>query len=203
MKAFWDQRYGQEIYAYGETPNEYFKKSIKSLSPGKLLMPAEGEGRNAVYAATLGWDVTAFDLSDQGKRKADALADKHHVQINYIVGDCSELSFPKNSFDAIGLIYAHFPALVKSQYHRQLVSYLRQEGTIIFEGYSKQHTQYQHTNPKAGGPKEVDMLFDIQEIKKDFSDFHFSELIEEEINVKEGVYHDGKAMVIRFSARKK
>jgi 2-polyprenyl-3-methyl-5-hydroxy-6-metoxy-1,4-benzoquinol methylase len=203
MKAFWDQRYSQEEYAYGETPNEYFKKSIGSLPPGKLLMPAEGEGRNAVYAATLGWDVTAFDLSDQGKRKAEALASKHHVQIDFHVGDCSELTFPKNSFDAIGLIYAHFPAAVKSQYHRRLVEYLRQDGTIIFEAYSKHHIQYQQNNPKVGGPGEIDMLFSIQEIKNDFFDFHFTYLSEVEIDVREGLYHDGKAMVIRFLGSKK
>lgn len=203
MKAFWDQRYSQEEYAYGETPNEYFKKALGSLIPGKLLMPAEGEGRNAVYAATLGWKVTAFDLSDQGKRKAEALAAKHQVHIEYIVGDLCALSFPEKSFDAIGLIYAHFPAAVKSLYHQQLTTYLRPQGSVLFEAYSKHHMAYQTTNPMAGGPKDVDMLFSLEEIKHDFQAFDYDELMEQEIFVKEGVYHEGHAMVIRFSARKK
>ena len=114
MKAFWDQKYSQADYAYGELPNEYFKNSINGLTPGRILMPADGEGRNGVYAATLGWEVDAFDLSDEGKRKAEALAGKQNVKINYLVGECAEMSYSKDTFDAIGLIYAHFPAAVKS-----------------------------------------------------------------------------------------
>ena len=67
MKEFWDQRYSQKEYAYGETPNEYFRNQITSLTPGKILMPADGEGRNGVFAATLGWKVDAFDISTEGK----------------------------------------------------------------------------------------------------------------------------------------
>ena len=56
MKEFWDTRYAEIDFAYGKTPNTFFKDSIDKLTPGKLLLPADGEGRNAVYAATKGWD---------------------------------------------------------------------------------------------------------------------------------------------------
>ena len=61
MKEFWNERYSQEAYAYGTEPNAFFKSRIDQLSPGKLLLPAEGEGRNAVYAATKGFEVSAYD----------------------------------------------------------------------------------------------------------------------------------------------
>ncbi|MDZ4747986.1 MAG: class I SAM-dependent methyltransferase [Saprospiraceae bacterium] len=203
MKAFWDQRYSQEGYAYGDTPNAYFKNTIRDLTPGKILLPAEGEGRNALYASSLGWDVYAFDISGQGKQKAESLARKHDVKIKYTIGDCGEISYPGNTFDAIGLIYAHFEALLISIYHRHLMEYLKPGGILIFEAYSKNHTAYQHINPKAGGPGHADMLYDINMIKLDFPDVDFIALKEEEIMQQEGKYHSGKGMVIRFFGKKK
>ena len=69
-REFWDERYANEEFVYGKLPNKYFKEKIVELSVGKALFAAEGEGRNAVYAATLGWEVTAFDQSLSAKKKA-------------------------------------------------------------------------------------------------------------------------------------
>lgn len=203
MKAFWDQRYSSETYAYGETPNEYFKNQISGLTPGKILMPADGEGRNGVFAATLGWEVDAFDISTEGKRKADLLADKHQVSIHYVIGPCTELSYPVNSFDAIALIYMHLPPSMMAECHRQLLEYLKPGGVIIFEAYSKKHHEYQLINPTAGGPRDMDMLFDMEQIKREFPSITFSTLREEEVDLQEGQFHEGKAMVIRFTGKKK
>jgi 2-polyprenyl-3-methyl-5-hydroxy-6-metoxy-1,4-benzoquinol methylase len=203
MKEFWDQRYSQKAYAYGETPNEYFRNQITALTPGKILMPADGEGRNGVYAATLGWEVEAFDISTEGKRKAELLADKHKVSIHYVTGACSSLSYPENSFDAIALVYMHLPPSIMAECHRQLVGYLKPGGVIIFEGYSKKHIAYQRTNPNAGGPRDLDMLFDLAQIKREFPSITFTTLSEEEIDLQEGEFHQGKAMVIRFTGKKK
>lgn len=203
MKEFWDQRYSQKEYAYGETPNEYFRNQITSLTPGKILMPADGEGRNGVFPATLGWKVDAFDISTEGKRKAELLADKHKVNIHYVIGACGQITFPENSFDAIALIYMHLPPAFMAECHRQLVEYLKPGGVIIFEGYSKKHIAYQHANPTAGGPRDIDMLFDIAQIQREFPSISFTSLSEEEIDLQEGQFHEGKAMVIRFTGKKK
>ena len=69
MKEFWNERYAAENYVYGTLPNTFFKYELSRLRPGKILLPAEGEGRNAVYAAEQGWDVYAFDYSHEAKRK--------------------------------------------------------------------------------------------------------------------------------------
>ncbi|MEO8109907.1 MAG: class I SAM-dependent methyltransferase [Ginsengibacter sp.] len=199
----WNERYSKEEFAYGEQPNDYLKEQLDKLDVGSILFPAEGEGRNAVYAAKLGWKVSAFDISVEGKKKALRLAEGHHVKIDYQVGELQELNYKTGEFDAIGLIYAHFPAEIKSLYHKTLDKYLRKGGVIIFEAFSKKHIDYNSKNAKVGGPKEIDMLFSIDEIKADFINYDFEELTETEIGLSEGLFHNGKGSVIRFIARKK
>lgn len=106
----WNERYSKEEYAYGEEPNEYLQTQLQKLSPGKILFPAEGEGRNAVFAAKLGWQVSAFDISMEGQKKAIRLAEKNHVVIDYKVGSLDSMNYNDEEFDAIALIFAHFPA---------------------------------------------------------------------------------------------
>jgi SAM-dependent methyltransferase len=203
MKERWNERYANPEYAYGEEPNAYFKLQLDKLTPGSILMPAEGEGRNAVYAATKGWAVDAFDQSDAGRDKALALAERNDTKITYQVGELHEVSYAANSYDAIGLIYAHFPAAVKSAYHKELIKYLKPGGHVIFEAFSKNHLAYKKADPKVGGPDDIDMLFSIEEIQHDFEGFEITELKEEVIELKEGLYHMGKGSVIRFTGRKK
>lgn len=203
MKERWNKRYANPEYAYGEEPNTYFKQQLDKLNPGSILMPAEGEGRNAVYAATKGWAVDAFDQSDAGRDKALALAERNGTKITYQVGELHEVKYNESSYDAIGLIYAHFPAAVKSAYHKELIKYLKPGGYVIFEAFSKNHLAYKKADPKVGGPDDIDMLFSIEEIQHDFAGFEITELSEEVIELKEGLYHMGKGSVIRFTGRKK
>lgn len=202
MKKIWDERYSNEAFAFGENPNEFLKETLPQFIPEKALFAAEGEGRNAVFAAGLGWEVSAFDLSEFGKMKAEKLAIKNKVNIDYTVGDIQTLKYDANSFDALVMIYAHFPASMKSSCHQKLISYLNPGGIVIFEAFSKNHIQYNSINPKVGGPKDIDQLYSIEEIKKDFKDFEIIELIETETDLSEGLYHIGKGSVIRFVGRK-
>lgn len=203
MKEKWDDRYRNEEFAYGEQPNNYLKEQLSKFPVGSILFPAEGEGRNSVYAATLGWKVSAFDQSIEGKRKAIQLANKHQVNIAYEVGEFQSLVYQANEFDAIALIYAHFPADKKSNYHKILTTYLRSGGIVIFEAFSKRHLDYNRNNEKVGGPKDVESLFSIGEIGDDFDNFEIIELVEQEIDLHEGLFHNGKGSVIRFVGRKK
>jgi 2-polyprenyl-3-methyl-5-hydroxy-6-metoxy-1,4-benzoquinol methylase len=198
----WNERYAGEEFAYGIEPNNYLKEQLAKLSPGKILFPAEGEGRNAVFAATQGWDVFAFDISAEGQKKAHQLAASNKVSIYYEVGELETLDYKPEQFDAIALIYAHFPADIKSLIHRALSKYLRKGGTIIFEAFSKKHIDYIAKNEKVGGPKDIASLFSIEEIKADFDNFHFAELTETEIKLSEGLFHNGVGSVIRFVAEK-
>lgn len=199
----WNDRYSKEEFAYGEAPNNYLKEQIEKLSTGKILFPAEGEGRNAVFAAKLGWKVSAFDISEEGKNKAIRFAEANNVTIDYQVGELESLNYQSEQFDAIALIYAHFPAAIKSAIHKTIDQYLRKGGIIIFEAFSKKHLEYLAKNDKVGGPKDIESLFSIEEIQSDFSNYEIIELEEKEIELNEGLFHNGTGSVIRFVGRKK
>ena len=203
MKEKWDERYSAVGFAYGEEPNNFLKEELIKIPVGTILFPAEGEGRNAVYAARTGWKASAFDLSAEGRKKAMQLAGKHGVSIEYAVGEPEHMSYTTDQFDAIALIYAHFPAGMKSAYHKKLATFLRPGGTVIFEAFSKNHLEYMRNNPQMGGPKEVETLFSTEEIRSDFENFEIIELREQEIELNEGNFHIGKGSVIRFVGRKK
>jgi 2-polyprenyl-3-methyl-5-hydroxy-6-metoxy-1,4-benzoquinol methylase len=199
----WNDRYSNEEFAYGIQPNNYLKEQLEQLPVGTILFPAEGEGRNAVFSATIGWTVSAFDISSEGKNKALKLAAANNVSIDYRVGELPALNYSNEQFDAIAFIYAHFPAAIKSLYHRTIEQYLRKGGTIIFEAFSKKHLDYLFKNEKVGGPKDIESLFSIAEIKADFPGYEIIELAEKEIELKEGLFHNGQGAVIRFTGRKK
>jgi 2-polyprenyl-3-methyl-5-hydroxy-6-metoxy-1,4-benzoquinol methylase len=202
-KNMWEDRYKETEFAYGKEPNVFFKEWIQKIEPKSILMPADGEGRNGVFAAQLGWEVTSFDLSQEGKSKALEFAKEMDVSLDYIVGDLEQLEFEKESFDAIGLVYAHFSAPKKSILHKKLNEYLKPGGIIIFEAFSKKHKELNELNPKVGGPKDINMLFSLAEIKADFENYDIAVLEEKEIILDEGKYHIGKGSVIRFVGIKK
>lgn len=198
----WDDRYSNAEFAYGEEPNNYLKEQLEKLNSGTILFPAEGEGRNAVFAAKSGWIAEAFDISTEGKNKALKLAEINNVTINYQVGELESLNYYTEQFDAIALIYAHFPAEIKSDIHKKLHQYLRRGGIVIFEAFSKKHLEYLAKDDKVGGPKDIESLFSIEEIKADFSDYEIIKLEEKEIELNEGTFHNGTGSVIRFVGKK-
>lgn len=199
----WNDRYSSEEFAYGTAPNKYLKEQLEKLKTGSILFPAEGEGRNAVFAAQLRWKVSAFDISAKGKNKALKLAEANNVVIDYQVGELETLNYQAEQFDVIALIYAHFPAAIKSSIHQTLETYLRKDGYIIFEAFSKKHLEYLAINDKVGGPKDIESLFSIEEIQSDFPDYEIIQLEEKEIELNEGLFHNGKGSVIRFVGKKK
>lgn len=202
-RDFWNGRYAQEDFVYGKKPNGYLRAKLEDLVVGKAVFPADGEGRNSVYAAALGWQVVAFDQSEEGIAKAILLADQNNVKINYMVADMDNITLPKAPVDMVALIYAHFPEADRRRYHKKLASLLRNGGYLILEGFGKGHAKNQLDNPKAGGPKDVEMLYDLNEIKVDFEGFVFLEAYETQTVLSEGDSHKGNADVVRVFAIKK
>ncbi|UII29900.1 class I SAM-dependent methyltransferase [Fulvivirga ulvae] len=199
---YWDDRFSTKDYAYGKQPNNYLKEQLQQLEVGKILFAAEGEGRNAICAASLGWEVSAFDISLEGKNKALQLANEYGVSLDYQIGQLPELGYKDEQFDVIALIYAHFPAHIKSDYHKLLDKYLVTGGTVIFEAFSKSHLEYRLKNEKAGGPRDIESLFSVEELRSDFADYEIIAMEEKEVTLSEGLYHNGKSSVIRFVGRK-
>ena len=203
MTEMWDNRYSSADYAYGTDPNKFLKETISGHQlSGRILFPAEGEGRNAIFAAKRGMDVTAFDISEEGKRKALNLAEKENVKIKYEVGNFFDLDLVKEKYDVVALIFAHFPPNILSEYHQGIANLLDDGGIIILEGFSKGHLPLRHANPEVGGPNKIEMLFSIESIKNDFPNFEIIQLEDLEVEMREGNYHNGTSKVIRFIGKK-
>ena len=194
---FWNARYSEEGFAYGQTPNEFFKEQIDQLPAGKILFPCEGEGRNAAYAAALGWDVHAFDLSEVGKQKAIDLAASFSAKINYEICNVADANFEDNTFDAVVLIYSHLPETLRIELHGEIKNWLKPGGVVILEAYNPLQL-----NNNSGGPKDIEMLYSIETLMSDFHGMHFEILEEKQIELNEGKYHIGIADVVRFVGRK-
>ena len=117
----WDQRYQSLDYAYGTKPNQFLVDNISTFKPnGHILCPADGEGRNGVFLAKKGFQVTTFDQSSEGCKKAEQLAKKHQVDIS--IHHCSYQSFEYQAYDGVFLCFFHLiarrPSLVTSILHQ-------------------------------------------------------------------------------------
>ena len=195
MIKMWNQRYAQEIFVYGTEPNEFFKTQLSGLPKGKILLPAEGEGRNAVFASEMGWEVVAFDSSSAAKEKAEKLMKQKNVQFEYLIESFEDFEHHENFFDVIVLIYAH--TFNRKDNHQKIVRFLKPGGLLLLEGFSKKQIRF-----NSGGPRNIDMLFSADELKSDFSEFTQMDIDELEIELQEGPLHIGEAAVIRAIGKK-
>lgn len=197
MSEFWEKRYSEKEFAYGKEPNKYFKSKLEKLSPGKMLLVGEGEGRNAAYAASRGWSVDAVDFSAAAKEKALLLARETGVEINYTITDFNEFVPPVETYDAIGIIYIHLEEELRMRLFSNLVNSLKPGGKIILEGFEKEQAKN-----SSGGPRNPDLLYSLEDIVDDFQDLEFEQFSKETIVLNEGGYHNGEAIVIRFLGQK-
>ncbi len=194
---FWNERYSTDEFVYGKSPNHFFAKSIQDLTPSKMLLPCEGEGRNAVYASTLGWKVQAFDQSVAGKQKCDRLATEFQTIVDYQISDALHFEFLPNAYECIGLIYAHFPPEIRTDIHRKIVTSLKLGGKLILEAFEPQQLENE-----SGGPKQANMLYSTDMLKEDFNNLKIETLEVAVIELDEGAHHQGKANVIRLIAER-
>lgn len=197
MKTIWNERYQQENYQYGIKPNDFFAKELSKIKSGRILVPGAGEGRDAVYAAKLGWEVHAFDLSEQGEAKANRLASAEKVRIHYKVADAVNVKFPLESFDVIALTFFHLPIEIRLPFYKQCISWLKPGGKIIMEGFNKRQLGL-----SSGGAKQLEWLFSSAEIATEFPGLTININEELQRNLDEGPLHQGKAEVNQFIGQK-
>lgn len=196
MKEKWNNRYRSEEYYFGKEPNEFFKDEIEKLIPGKALFIGDGEGRNSVYAAKLGWNVDCLDISENAKEKAENLARENNVKINYKIADAIEYNYPGETYDAIFVIYFHVDEELRENFDNQIINSLKQNGVVIILVYEKDHLKL-NTN----GPSSLNLLYSLDEIVENFIDLDFEILKKEKISrVKNGIPQE--AIVIKFVGRK-
>ena len=197
MKDFWNQRYAADAFAYGTKPNDFLVQNLNLLPKGKILFVAEGKGRNAVFAAKNGFDVSAFDYSEAGREKALQLAQEKGVTIDYLVSDVLALPYEQESFDALIFIFAHFPVEIRKEAHLKLLHLLKPRGKILFEAFGKGQINY-----ASGGPKDIQMLFSEEEVRNEFPNVTFDHLSTDKTALHEGLFHQGEGFVVRFIGTK-
>jgi 2-polyprenyl-3-methyl-5-hydroxy-6-metoxy-1,4-benzoquinol methylase len=193
----WDQRYSADEYIYGKDPNEFLANAAGKLPKGKVLCIAEGEGRNAVYLATHGYDVVAVDSSAVGLEKAKKLAEERGVSIETIVADLAHFDIEPESWDGVVSIFAHLPPAVRKQLHKKIVNGLRPGGALILEAYRPDQLKY-----KTGGPPTAEFMMTLQGLEEELAGLEFEYAIELDRDVIEGQFHTGKGAVVQIIGRK-
>ena len=196
MQEFWDQRYKENDWVYGEAPNAFFKAFIDQQSPGTLLLPAEGEGRNAIYAASTRWTVEAFDYSPVAREKALAAAAAKGVKIRYDLQDIA-LFNPSKHYDMVALLYVHLPEPLRHAFHTAIYKSIKPGGFLVLEAFAKEQIGFD-----SGGPKDPSLLYDARSICQDFSFLHQLSCEQKEVILDEGPFHKGKAAVVRLTGQR-
>lgn len=193
----WDQRYNTPEFVYGEEPNLFLAENYRLLAPGSVLCLAEGEGRNGVFLAKQGFNVTAVDSSRIGLKKAAALARKHLVELQTIVADLAEYTIPKHSFDTVVSIFCHLPPTVRAHVHKTVVSGLKPGGTLLLEAYTPKQLEY-----KTGGPPNKEMMMTLEALRSELEGLDLVVAQEIDREVIEGSLHTGIGAVVQILARK-
>jgi SAM-dependent methyltransferase len=195
----WEDRFGAPEYIFGKKPN-YFLASCKSLLPasGKLLTVADGEGRNGVWLAEQGLDVTSIDFSPSAQEKAAALARERDVKVTFIRADVHDWDYPEAAFDVVVEIFTQFSSPAeRARKWAGMRKALKPGGLLIVQGYTPKQLQY-----GTGGPKEIENLYTRDMLVEAFRDFHDLKIVEEELELHEGTSHGGMSAVINLTARK-
>jgi cyclopropane fatty-acyl-phospholipid synthase-like methyltransferase len=192
----WNERYDSNEFAYGTEPNSFLAENAKLLT-GPVLSLAEGEGRNAVFLASLGLDVLGVDGSEVGLAKAQKLAESKGVSIRTEVADLATYVPPTNHYGSVVSISAHLPSDVRRRLYPLVMQSLKPGGIVLLESYSKSQL-----SRNTGGPKDLDMLLTAEDIVKEFPDCEVILCQETEREVVEGEFHTGLASVVQFISRK-
>ena len=193
----WDSRFSSEHFFYGTEPNIFFAEFLKTFNkPGIILLPAEGEGRNAVFAAKSGWEVDAFDSSSVARKKALDFASREKVSVNYSLLDLIDFVPKPAHYDMVAIIFVHHPEEVRVQFHQKVIQSLKKDGVVLVEAFAKEQLNY-----RSGGPPDINKLYSTDILRKDFAGLTIQKLSHEKTFLDEG-QHRGMAEVVRLIAVK-
>ena len=197
--AKWNQRFSAPGWLFGREPNVYLREHVAQLpAGGRVLCVADGEGRNSVWLARQGFEVTAFDLSDVAVAKARGLAAEAGVKVDHQVSDFDAWPWVDAAFDAVVGIFIQFadPAMRARQFtHMQRA--LKPGGVLLLQGYTPRQLEL-----KTGGPGVLSHLYTAALLREAFAAMHIAELVEYEAGVNEGAGHSGPSALAGLVARK-
>jgi SAM-dependent methyltransferase len=191
---FWDRQFSGDSYKYGTAPNGFIAAQALRLAPrSRVLVPGDGEGRNGVWLAQQGHEVTAVDASSVGLDKARALAVQRGVSLHTELADLTEWSVPEQLFDALVLVFVHLPQAIRTRVHQRLLYALKPGALVMVEAFTPKQLLL-----SSGGPKDVTMLYTLEQLRTDFaSDTRELMGLETEVHLDEGPGHQGLAHVVR------
>jgi len=200
--TFWDQRYAGDSLAYGEAPNQFLVSMAAALpGRGQALDIGAGEGRNALFLASLGLDVLAVDQSEVGMQKAQRLARERGLKLRTQAVDLREFDAQKESLDVVSSIFVHLPSELRAAVHARVGSWLKPGGVFVLEAYAPEQIER-----GTGGPKDPAMLAPLEVLVGELvgggglTIEHQAALSR---NVSEGQFHTGEASVVQILARKR
>lgn len=195
----WDERFSQPGFFYGIEPNDFLREEAHLFkSRGKILCLGEGEGRNAVYLAKQGFDVTAVDWSSKAFDKLLLLAKENKVEVEKVVSDLADFSLGESQWDGIVSIWCHLEKDLWNKLYQRIQLGLKAGGLFLLEHYTPRQLQF-----KTGGPQTEELLTTLADLQKGLESFEV--LVGQEIvrDIKEGQGHRGKSAVVQFLGRKK
>ena len=193
----WDKRYSEPGYAYGTEPNGFLASVADCIPRGRVLCLAEGEGRNAVYLAGLGYEVTAVDTSTVGLVKAEALAHERGVSIETVNADLADYPIEPGEWQGVVSIFCHLPPVVRAALHERCLRGLAPGGVFVLEGFTPRQLEL-----GTGGPKSRELLMELEIVRQELPGLRFEIAREVERDVGEGKYHNGIASVVQIIAVK-
>ncbi len=193
----WDERYGVNEFIYGKEPNLFLRQNTDVIPKGKVLCLADGEGRNGVWLTQKGYDVTSIDFSSQAIEKSKRLANDNNITINYICADILNYDFGTEQYEGIVSIFSHFKINDMNILHQKYYDALKPNGIFLMEAFAREQLPLD-----TGGPKDIRLLYNIDEVKKSFPVGDIELLRKDIVYLHEGELHDGKAIVVRAVIRK-
>ena len=195
--TFWDERYAGDDLAYGEAPNDFLLSMADRFpSFGQALDIGAGEGRNALFVATRGFDVLAVDQSEVGMQKAQRLAQQRGLKLRTRAVDLQEFDAKPGSFDVITSIFVHLPATLRAAIHKRLAAWLKPGGIFLLEAYAPDQIERE-----TGGPKDPSLLASLEVILGELGGLQIEHQAALVRNVSEGRLHTGQASVVQVLAR--
>jgi SAM-dependent methyltransferase len=189
----WDERYASGGFQFGEAPNDYLRAQAWRLRPGmRALCLGDGEGRNGVFLAGLGLQVTTIDWSAVGVEKARAFAARQGVALDARVADAAAWDYPAAAFDVIAWIYLHLPPPDRAAAAAGCLRALAPGGLLVLEGFSPAQE-----GRRSGGPKLPELLWSRDIAEALFAPLEVLEVTEGAVRLDEGPRHQGLAEVVR------
>jgi len=192
---FWDERYRADEYAYGREPNDFLGAEAARIPRGRVLCLAEGEGRNAVFLARQGHDVTAVDFSAEGLGKTERLAREQGVHVTTVCADLATYQPEDDAFAGIVSIFAHLPPGVRKRVHAWVPRALVPGGVFILEAYRPEQLQF-----NTGGPRDATLLMSLAELRDELAPLKIEVGREIERQIDEGSYHRGASATVQVVA---